>query len=105
MERSNTEGQSMTDNESDQQEAGVPEQAVQALTAAQQRAALAGHPVVLVQNGFLVRLEGSDTTVLKQVPARKKVPIRIWKRSHEQCNSPAADVCRTERLGENNGQE
>jgi hypothetical protein len=77
-----TEGQSMTDNETDEQENGVPEQAVQALTAAQQRASLAGHPVVLVQNGFLVRIDRSGTTVLRQLPARKKYKIRTRSRIH-----------------------
>jgi hypothetical protein len=95
----------MTANETDPLEVGVPEQAVQALTAAQERAVQAGHPVVLVQNGFLVRMERSGTTVLKQVPVRKKVRIPDGKRSHEQCTTPAADVCGTERLGEDHRQE
>jgi hypothetical protein len=95
----------MPANETDPLEVGVPEQAVQALTAAQRRAALAGHPVVLVQNGFLVRMEPSGTTVLKQVPIRKKVRIPAGKPSDEQCTTPAADVCGTERLGEDHRQE
>jgi hypothetical protein len=101
----NERGQTMTANEADQEDAGVPEQAVEALTAAQRRAIQAGHPVVLVHDGFLVRMDQSGTTVLKRVPEREKVSIRTWTRSHEQLTSPPPDVCWTERVGEDDRQE
>lgn len=69
--------------EEDQQEAGIPERAVNALTAASWRAAERGYPLVLAKNGYLVRIEGSRVTRLKQLPARKKVTVRIKTRSYE----------------------
>jgi hypothetical protein len=60
----------------DRQDADVPELAVQALTAAHQRALQAGRPLVLVRNGQLVRIDSTGVTVLKQLPARKKVAVR-----------------------------
>ncbi len=66
----------MATNEADRQESEIPKLVVKALTAAHYRAVQAGHPLVLVKNGALVRLEASKTTLLKQLPARKKVTIR-----------------------------
>jgi hypothetical protein len=69
--------------EDDPHEAGIPELAAHALTAASRRAAQAGRPVVLAKDGVLVRIDQSGTTVLKQLPARLKVTNRIQKRNHE----------------------
>ncbi len=62
------------DDDTDFSEADVPALAVQALTAAQQRAKAAGHPLVQVQDGQLVRIEGAAVTVLKRLPGRQRVP-------------------------------
>jgi hypothetical protein len=59
----------------DRSEADVPEQAVQALAAAQRRARQAGHTLVQVQDGKLVRIQGQTVTVLKRVPGRKRVRV------------------------------
>jgi hypothetical protein len=69
--------------EEDKQEGRIPELAVDVLTAASRRAAHEGRPLVLVKNGCLVRIEDSRITKLKQLPARKKVTIRVRTRSHE----------------------
>jgi hypothetical protein len=63
----------MTVADEDRQDADVPTQAIEALTAAEQRARLAGHTRVLVRDGKLIRIEGETVTVLKPIPARKKV--------------------------------
>jgi hypothetical protein len=97
--------QGMTTDETDLEEAGVPEQAVKALTAAQQQAAEAGYPLVLVQDGFLVRIDHTGTTVLKKMPARMKVSIRTWNRIHEPSPTPAADVRGAQRIGQDDRQE
>ena len=76
----------MTAIEEDEEETGVPELAVKALTAASRRAAKAGHPRILVKDRLLVRIDCHGTTVLKKLPPRKKVAIRtirIKTRSHE----------------------
>jgi hypothetical protein len=67
----------MLTSETDPDEAGVPEQAVKALTAAELRMAMTGRPRVLVQNGYLVRIDQSGVTRLRPIPPRKKVSIRI----------------------------
>jgi hypothetical protein len=69
--------------EEDPQEAGVPELAASALTAAQHRAVQAGHPVVLVKNGWLVLVQQSGVTRLKELPPRRKVTVRTKQRRHE----------------------
>lgn len=73
----------VTTIDEDQQEAGVPELAVKALTAAQHRAAAAGHPLVLVRNGWLVRVLGSNTVFLKELPPRRKVSVRTKQLGHD----------------------
>lgn len=62
-----------TDDTTDPGEADVPALAVQALTAAGQRARAAGHPLVEVRDGQLVRIEGTTVTVLRQLPGRQRV--------------------------------
>lgn len=66
----------MSTTEEDRQDADVPVMALEALKAAQLRARLAGHPLVLVRNGQLVRICGDTVTVLKQLPAQSKDPRR-----------------------------
>lgn len=46
---------------------------VQALNEATQRAITAGYPVVLVEDGNLVRREGEQVTVLRPIRHRVKV--------------------------------
>jgi hypothetical protein len=58
----------------------VPELAVQALTAAHRRAVAAGHPVVFVRAGQLVRLQGNQITVLKPIRGRQKIAFRVKRR-------------------------
>jgi hypothetical protein len=60
----------------DRQDDDVPALAVKALAAAQRRARLAGHARVLVRDGQLIRVEGDAVTILKRIPARKKVQFR-----------------------------
>lgn len=62
-----------TDDDTDCDEADVPALAVEALAAAQRRARAAGHPLVQVQDGQLVRIEGAAVTVLKRLPGRQRV--------------------------------
>ncbi len=70
----------MQNVEEAQDEAEVIQQAIQALRAAQQRAVKAGHPIVCVQNGVLVRLEADGTrTELKKLPARRQIPKGKWR--------------------------
>jgi type I restriction enzyme S subunit len=67
----------MQNAEDAKDEAEVVQLAVQALTEAQQRAVKAGHPIVCVQNGVLVRLEPNGTrTELKNLPARQRITLR-----------------------------
>lgn len=61
----------------DEQERDVPQRAVRALTEANRRAVAAGHPVVLVRDGQLIRLIGNQVIVLKSVPGRKRVAVRV----------------------------
>jgi hypothetical protein len=60
----------------EQLEADVPALAVKALTAAQRRAAQAGHPQVLVRDGRLVQVTPTGTTELRTLGARRKVAAR-----------------------------
>ncbi|MGL6095622.1 MAG: hypothetical protein ACRC7O_07490 [Fimbriiglobus sp.] len=69
----------MTTREDDDPDEGVPERAVQALTEAQRRAMAAGHPVVLVLDGKLIRRVGDQVTVLKLVRGRRKVAVRAMR--------------------------
>ena len=64
----------------DEQEADVPQRAVRALTEAHRRAVAAGHPVVLVQDGKLIRRVGDQVIVLKTMRGRKKVTVRVKRR-------------------------
>lgn len=66
----------MATNKADQREAEVPELAVKTLNTAHDRAVQAGHPLVLVKKGVLVRFGATGTIMLNQLPARKKVTIR-----------------------------
>ena len=65
----------MSPTDEDRLDADVPALALQALKAAQDRAVRAGHPMVVVRDGQLVRVCGDTVTVLKQLPGRKKVPV------------------------------
>lgn len=65
----------MAMTEEDRQDADVPVMALEALKAAQVRAQQAGHPLVLVRDGQLVRICGDTVTVLKQLP-QTNVPNR-----------------------------
>jgi hypothetical protein len=69
----------MTLHDEDRLDAAVPELAVEALSAAYRRALQAGHTLVYVKDGVLVRRAPSGVTVLKQLPARQKVSTRIKK--------------------------
>jgi len=57
----------------DQPDADVPEQAVKALTAAHRRALKAGRTLVVVKDGKLVRLTGTNVHVLGEGHFRVKV--------------------------------
>lgn len=57
-------------------ESDVPALAVKALTAAHRRALVAGRTLIFVRNGQLIRVGPAGTTVLRQLPARKKVATR-----------------------------
>ena len=59
----------MNDDDDDD---GIPELIVGILTAATKRAIQSGHPVVLVKDGFLVRIDQSGETILKEI---KKVKV------------------------------
>ncbi len=65
----------------DPQEADVTLLAVQALTAAQQKAMSSGHSVLVVVNGELIQIEPAGRTVLKKLPPRRKVSVRIKRAS------------------------
>ena len=67
----------MADTQPENQDADVPELAVQALTAAHRRAAAAGRTLIVVRNGQLLRISPTETVILRQLPARKKVGDRI----------------------------
>jgi hypothetical protein len=63
--------------EDERQETDVPELAVRALTAAQQRAQQLGRVVVVMRNRELVRVFPDGTfKVLRTLPPRKKVTWR-----------------------------
>jgi hypothetical protein len=63
----------------EKQDDDVAKSAIQALTAAFRRAQGSGHSMVLVENGELVRIGLAGKTVLSQLPARRKVAIRVKK--------------------------
>jgi hypothetical protein len=65
----------------DAQEKGVPEQALHALSDANQRAKDSGRSVLMVVKRSLVRMEPSGSTVLKILPPRRKVATRIKRAS------------------------
>ncbi len=67
--------------ELDPQEGEVTQLAVQALTAAQRRALNSGRSVLVVVNGELVRIGSPGRTVLKKLPPRRKVSVRIKRAS------------------------
>jgi hypothetical protein len=69
----------MTILEDDRLDAAVPELAVEALSAAYRRALQAGHTLVFVKDGVLVRRGASGITELKKIPARQKVSTRTKK--------------------------
>jgi hypothetical protein len=58
------------------EEAEDAQMAVEALNAATQRAMRSGLPVVIVVDDQLVQIDSSGTTVLKQLPPRRKVSVR-----------------------------
>jgi hypothetical protein len=57
----------------DLEDADVPEQALAGLRAAQERARQTGHPMVLVRDGKLIRVQGDSVVVLKDLPGWKRV--------------------------------
>lgn len=63
------------DVDSDEEEVALL--AVQALTAAHRRAVQSGRPVLVVENGELVRIGPLGRTVVKTLPPRHKVLDRI----------------------------
>lgn len=67
----------MNDLDSEADDAEVIQMALNALDAAHRRARVSGLPVVMVKNGNLVRVEGANVTVLKTLPPRQKVSIRV----------------------------
>ena len=67
----------MTDLDSEADEAEVIRMALKALSAAQRRALESGRPVVMVKDGNLVRVEGANVIVLKTLPPRRKITIRV----------------------------
>jgi hypothetical protein len=71
----------MTPIELDPQEDEVAPMAVQALNAAQRRAIHSGCSVIVVENGELVRIDSLGKTVLKKLPPRRKVSVRIKRAS------------------------
>lgn len=70
----------MTTIDQDALDANVPELAVQALTEANRRAVAAGHPIGLVRGSQLIRCEGDQEIVLKEILGRKKVAFRVKRR-------------------------
>ena len=67
----------MSSIETEPQEAEIAELAVQALTDAHKRAVKAGHMLVFVKNGELIQTGPLGTTVLKKLPPRKRVSVRV----------------------------
>jgi hypothetical protein len=65
----------------DPTEGEITQLAVQALTAAHRRAVASGRPVLEVVDGALVRKGPSGVTVLKKLPPRKKVTVRLKRAS------------------------
>lgn len=65
----------MPEDEFDHLESDVPQKAVDALNAAHQQAMKMEYPLILVRNGQLIRATGDTITVLKTLPARKKVTV------------------------------
>ncbi len=63
----------MESAEDDFQDADIPQQALQALAHAQQNSMKAGHPQVLVRDGYLVRISGETVQILKKMPDR--IPV------------------------------
>jgi len=63
----------MTDEELDALEETIPELAVKALNAAQQRAEASGHDIVVVVGNELVRIGPGGTTVLKTLPEQPRM--------------------------------
>jgi len=66
----------MTDEELDALEETIPELALRALTAAQQRAKGSGRDFVVVVGNELVRISSDGTTVLKTLPELPRVTER-----------------------------
>jgi hypothetical protein len=71
----------MTPIDLDPQEAEVPQLAVQALNAAQRRAINSGRSVLVVENDDLVCIGPSGKAVLKKLPPRRKVSVRVKRAS------------------------
>ena len=71
----------MADIELDSQEAGITQLAVQALTAANRRAIDSGRSVLIVVNDTLVRIGSSGSTVIKKLPPRRRVNMRVKRAS------------------------
>ena len=71
----------MPPNELDPQDGDITQLAVQALTAAQRRAIASGRAVIVVADGALVRIGSSGKTVVKKMPPRRKVSVRIKRAS------------------------
>ena len=68
--------------EPDPEDGDITQAAVQALTEATRQDIDSGRSVVLVVNGELVRLDSSaGKTVLKKLPPRRKVSVRIKRAS------------------------
>jgi CO dehydrogenase/acetyl-CoA synthase alpha subunit len=67
----------MTDAELERDDDDVAQMAVRALTAASRRAIESGRPVIFVVDDQLVRRDASGTTVVGQLPPRRKVSDRI----------------------------
>ena len=63
--------------ESEPHDAEIAELAVKALSAAHKRAAQAGRSLIFVKNGELIHVGPHGKTVLKKLPRRKKVSVRV----------------------------
>ena len=61
----------------DVQESEIPQLALNALNAAQQRAVRSGRTVVIVDNGILIERGASGDKILKMLPPRRKVTNRV----------------------------
>ena len=71
----------MAQIELDQEEGEIAQLAVQALTAAHRSAVDSGRSVLVLEKGELVRIGSLGRTVLKKLPTRQKVSIRIKRAS------------------------